>query len=193
MVSGGTPTATLSWLATKITVTQRDFTDAACARPSARRRCRTRVGRGDANRAQATPVQRHQRCQRTRPARYRPAIAIPAVRGSPTCRSGSPGQQEQHRMKRRRRGPPARKRGGARRGRRARVPVPHGGRLRHHAGQWVMSPWARSSRGITGGVVKVWCGAGEGTVHSARARLPRRGRAPSPFFSDQNSSTRRTS
>ena len=32
------------------------------------------------------------------------------------------------------------------------------------------SPWARSPSRITGGVVKLWCGAGDGTVHSRPVR-----------------------
>src|SRR5690606_31920917 len=35
-----------------------------------------------------------------------------------------------------------------------------------HVAQWVMSPCARSPSRITGGVLKVWCGAGDDTVHS---------------------------
>src|SRR3546814_15131313 len=40
------------------------------------------------------------------------------------------------------------------------------GQVARHAGQWVMSPCARSPSRMTGGVVNVWCGAGDGTVHS---------------------------
>src|SRR5690606_9292164 len=46
------------------------------------------------------------------------------------------------------------------------VVVVGGGHGQAHVAQWVMSPWARSPSRITGGRVKVWCGAGEGTVHS---------------------------
>src|SRR3546814_2924345 len=40
------------------------------------------------------------------------------------------------------------------------------GQVARHVGQWVMSPCARSPSRMTGGVVNVWCGAGDGTVHS---------------------------
>src|SRR5690606_16183936 len=56
-----------------------------------------------------------------------------------------------------------------------------------HPAQWVTSPCARSPSLMTGGVLKVWCGAGDGTVHS-RPRAPSHGRAgaTAPFFSEWN-------
>ncbi len=55
------------------------------------------------------------------------------------------------------------------------------------AAQCVMSPWARSPSRITGGVLKVWCGAGLGTVHSRPSRHSQaRASACSPLRSERH-------
>src|SRR3546814_19849025 len=45
------------------------------------------------------------------------------------------------------------------------------GQFARHAGKWVMSPCARSPSRMTGGVVKVWFGAGDGNFY-ARTLAP---------------------
>src|SRR5690606_3444001 len=61
------------------------------------------------------------------------------------------------------------------------------GAVHHQHAQWLTSPCARSPSRMTGGVAKVWGGAGDGTVHSSqRADSQARAGAMAPFFSEWN-------
>src|SRR6185369_9243545 len=64
--------------------------------------------------------------------------------------------------------------------------ISHGASVTGDRRRQSKSPWARSPSLITGGVLKVWCGAGDGTVHSRpRAASHTRSVAFAPLRSDE--------